>query len=45
MNIFNELKKYIQGGGKLYVLPEEPDNELKLIKNDKNKYELAQTKY
>lgn len=42
---FKELTKYIQGGGKLYVLPEEPDNELKLIKNDKNKYELAQTKY
>lgn len=42
---FRELTKYIKGGLKLYVLPEEEDNELKLIKNDENKYELAQTKY
>lgn len=42
---FKELTKYIQGGLKLYVLPEEADNGLILIKNDQNNYELAQTKY
>lgn len=42
---FKELTKYIQGGLKLYVLPEENDNELKLMKNDNNQYELTQTKY
>lgn len=42
---FEELTKYIKGGLKLYVLPEEAGNELKLIKNDNNKYELTQIKY
>lgn len=42
---FKELTKYIRGGLKLYVLPEEDNNELRLVKNDENKYELAQTKY
>lgn len=42
---FKELTKYIRGGLKLYVLPEEAGNELRLTKNDKNKYELTQTKY
>lgn len=42
---FKELTKLIKGGFKLYVLPEEKDNELMLTKNDKGKYELTQTKY
>jgi len=42
---FKELTKYIKGGFKTYILPEEEGNELMLTKNDKDKYELAQTKY
>lgn len=42
---FKELTKYIQGGFKLYVLPEEEDNKLILKKNDKDEFELIQTKY
>lgn len=42
---FKELTKYIKGGLKLYVLPEEADNQLMLTKNDKNEYELTQTNY
>lgn len=42
---FKELTKYIKGGFKLYVLPEEEGNHLTLTKNDKDKYELTQTKY
>lgn len=42
---FKELTKYIKGGLKLYVLPEEKDNALKLVKNNENSYELTQTKY
>lgn len=42
---FKELTKYIQGGLKLYVLPEEDDNALILTKNDKKEYEFTQTKY
>lgn len=42
---FKELTKYIHGGLKTYVLPEEEGNELMLVKNDKNEFELAQTKY
>lgn len=42
---FKELTKYIKGGFKLYVLPEEDDNKLILTKNSKEKYELTQTKY
>lgn len=42
---FKELTKYIQGGFKLYVLPEEAGNHLMLVKNSKDKFELTQTKY
>jgi len=42
---FKELTKYIHGGLKTYVLPEEEDNELMLTKNNKGDYELTQTKY
>ena len=42
---FKELTKYIHGGLKTYVLPEEKDNQLKLMKNDKDEFELTQTKY
>lgn len=42
---FSELTKYIKGGFKVYVLPEEEDNELILKKNEDEKYELVQTKY
>ena len=42
---FKELTKYIHGGLKTYVLPEEADNQLILTKNDKDEFELTQTKY
>lgn len=42
---FKELTKHIKGGFKLYILPEEENNELVLIKNEKGSYEFAQTKY
>ena len=42
---FKELMQYIHGGFKVYVLPEESDNELILTENDKNGFELTQTKY
>ncbi len=42
---FKELIKSIRGGFKVYVLPEEADNKLILTKNDKNEFELTQTKY
>lgn len=42
---FKELTEYIHGGLKTYVLPEEEDNQLILTKNDKNEFELTQTKY
>lgn len=42
---FKELTKYIKGGFKVYVLPEEKDNKLMLTKNDKDEFELSQTKY
>ena len=42
---FKEFTKYIHGGFKVFVLPEEADNQLILEKNDKGKYELVQTKY
>lgn len=42
---FKELTKYIHSGLKLYILPEEKDNHLILTKNNKNKFELTQTKY
>lgn len=42
---FQELIKYIHGGLKVYVLPEETDNQLILTQNDKNGLEFNQTKY
>ncbi len=42
---FKELTKYIHGGLKTYVLPEEAGNHLILTKNDKDEFELTQTKY
>lgn len=42
---FTELRNYIHGGLKLYVLPEEEDNQLMLTKTDKEKMEFTQTKY
>lgn len=42
---FKELTKLVRGGFKTYVLPEESDNKLMLTKNDKNQFELMQTKY
>lgn len=42
---YNEFIKYIHGGFKAYVLPEEPDNHLMLEKNNKGEYEFIQTKY
>lgn len=42
---FNELTKYIHGGLKTYILPEEANNNLILEKNDKGDYEFIQTKY
>lgn len=42
---FKELTKYIHGGLKVYVLPEEADNQLILEKNDKGEFELLQAKY
>jgi len=42
---FKALTKYIRGGLKTYVLPEEEDNQLILAKNNKGEYEFVQTKY
>lgn len=42
---FKEFTKHIQGGLKVYVLPEEEDNKLILEKNDKGEFEFSQTKY
>lgn len=42
---FKELTKYIHGGFKVYILPEEKDNKLMLVKNDKGEFEFVQTKY
>lgn len=42
---FKEFKKYIHGGFKVYVLPEEAGNHLMLTKNDKGELELTQTMY
>lgn len=42
---FNEFTTYIKSGFKVFVLPEEKDNQLVLEKNDKGNYELVQTKY
>lgn len=42
---FNQFTKYIQGGFKLYILPEEDDNKLILKINGSGGYEFIQTKY
>lgn len=42
---FKEFIKYIHGGLKVYILPEEADNQLILTKNDTGDLELTQTKY
>lgn len=42
---FKELIKYIHGGLKIFILPEEPDNKLILQEKEPNRFELAQTKY
>lgn len=42
---FKELTKYIHGGLKAYILPEESDNHLILKKNEKGEFEFVQTKY
>jgi len=42
---FKEFTKHIHGGFKVFVLPEEEDNQLILKKNNKGKLELTQTKY
>lgn len=42
---FNELKKYIKSGLKVFILPEENDNKLVLKRNANGDFELAQTKY
>lgn len=42
---FKELTEYIHGGLKVYILPEESGNDLMLTKNNKNNFELTQTKY
>lgn len=42
---FKEFIKYIHGGLKAYVLPEEPNNQLILEKNNKGEFEFVQKKY
>lgn len=42
---FKDLTKYIHGGLKTYILPEEKGNKLILKKNANAEFELAQTKY
>lgn len=42
---FKELTKYIRGGFKAYILPEEKDNKLVLEKNTDGLFEFTQTKY
>lgn len=42
---FKELTTYIHGGSKIYVLPEEKDNQIVLMKNDEEEFEFTQTKY
>lgn len=42
---FKELTKHIKGGFKLYILPEEENNELILTKNERGNYEFTQIKY
>lgn len=42
---FKVLVTYIHEGFKVYILPEEEDNHLTLVKSDKGGYEFVQTKY
>lgn len=42
---FKVLVKYIHEGFKVYILPEEEDNHLTLVKNEKGEFEFVQTKY
>lgn len=42
---FQELKKYVKGGDKVYVLPEEDNNGLALTQKDNGEFEFRQTKY
>lgn len=42
---FKVLATYIHEGFKVYILPEEEDNHLTLVKNEKGEYEFVQTKY
>lgn len=42
---FKELTKYIYGGLKVYILPEEEGNHLTLVKDEQGGYEFVQTKY
>lgn len=42
---FKDLTKYIHGGLKVYILPEEKGNKLVLEKNTDGKFEFEQTKY
>lgn len=42
---FEELAKYIHGGFRVYILPEEADNRLIMTKNAEGHFELVQLKY
>lgn len=42
---FKELTKYIKGGFKVYILPEEEDNHLMLMQNENHELEFVQTKH
>lgn len=42
---FKELTKYIKGGFKVYVLPEEEGNHLILMQNENHEFEFVQTKH
>lgn len=42
---FKELTKYIKGGFKVYILPEEENNHLMLMQNENHEFEFMQTKH
>lgn len=42
---FKELTKYIKGGFKVYILPEEEGNHLILMQNENHDFEFMQTKH
>lgn len=42
---FKELTKYIKGGFKVYILPEEEGNHLMLMQNENHEFEFVQTKH